>query len=53
MQRQLESIAVLNAEVGLVAQYFQDPPAQQPVPAPESAPAQPQGQVHAGQTHGE
>ena len=53
MANRLQSLAVLNAQLGLVSQYFQDPPAQQPVPAPESAPAQPQGQVHAGQTHGE
>lgn len=50
MSYRLANIAVLNAQLGLVGQYF---PEQQP--APMGAPVQqaPQGQVHQGQTHGE
>jgi hypothetical protein len=51
MQVQLEKIATLNAELGLVGQYFQDaPPTAAPAPAPAGAPV---GVVHPGQTHGE
>ena len=54
MQYKLGSIALLNAQIGLVAQYFQEPVAPAQVQA-EGAPVQtqPAGQVHAGQTHGE
>ena len=52
MQFQLQQIALLNAELGLVEQYFQEPVA---TPAPMGAPVTnaPQGNVHPGQTHGE
>jgi hypothetical protein len=56
MAFRLGSIAMLNAQVGLVAQYFQDPPQVAPQQvAPEGVPvqAQPQGKVHPGQTHAE
>ena len=55
MQQLLENIAIANAELGLVAQYFPDQqPAPQQAPAPQAgAPVAPAGQVHAGQTHGE
>ena len=63
MQCKLQNIALLNAELGLVEQYFKEPePAQQPVqqsPAPEKAPEPqvtnqvPVGQAHNGQSHGE
>ena len=58
MQAKLNSIAVLNAEMGLVEQYFQEPTAQQMPPqqvAPQGAPvqAQPSGKLHHGQKHGE
>lgn len=56
MSFRLSNIAVLNAQLGLVNQYFQEP-------APVAAPAAPEGQVpvggqpagkvHQGQTHGE
>lgn len=45
----LEKISILNAQIGLANQYFQDTP---PVAAPENVP-QPQGRVHQGQSHGE
>ena len=56
MQEQLGTIALLNAELGLVEQYFPEP---QAAPAPVAAPAPapvaeaPQGKVHQGQCHGE
>jgi len=53
MQNRLEKLAILNAELGLVEQYFQEPapaPVVQGAPVPQGAPA---GQVHQGQTHGE
>jgi hypothetical protein len=52
MQAQLLEITLLNAEMGLVEVYFQEPVA---TPAPMGAPVQnqPAGQVHPGQTHGE
>lgn len=50
MQIELEELALLNAEMGLVEQYFQE--AQQPAPQGVPQPA-PQGQVHNGQSHGE
>ena len=55
----LANIAILNAQLGGVEQYFQEPaqapapvpvPQEAPVPVPQEAPAQ---QVHQGQTHGE
>ena len=49
----LKNIAILNAQLGLVEQYFQEP-APQNAPAPEQQVAeQPQAQVHQGQSHGE
>jgi hypothetical protein len=49
MTYRLERLSILNAEMGLAEQYFQEPaPAAMPQPQP-----QPQGQVHPGQTHGE
>jgi hypothetical protein len=56
MQLNLQSLAVLNAELGLVEQYFQEPvPQAAPANVPQGAPVQgaPAGQVHQGQTHGE
>lgn len=57
MQYRLERLAILNSQVGLVDQYFQDAPQQQNAPAPAPAPAQneqkPQGNAHQGQSHGE
>lgn len=53
----LKEIALLNAEMGLVEQYFQDAPQQPQANAP--APQQPQPaevnptKTHQGQTHGE
>lgn len=54
MQYQLERLSILNAEMGLIEVYFKEP-APQAAPAPQGAPvtAQPAGQVHPGQTHGE
>lgn len=52
----LADIAIINAQIGLVEQYFQEP-AQQKAPAPAgdgaTAPAQPQGNVQPGQSHAE
>ena len=59
MQLELEILAVLNAKLGLVEEYFKEPVAPQGVPAPPpqqepvAAPAAPQGKVHQGQSHGE
>lgn len=58
MTVQLEKLALLNASMGLVEQYFQEQPQQQAPPmqvAPEQVPVggQPAGKVHPGQTHGE
>ncbi len=52
MSCRLENIALLNAQMGLVEQYFQEPT---PQVAPEQVPVQapPAGKVHQGQTHGE
>jgi len=55
MSFRLSNLAVLNAQMGLVEQYFQEP-APQAAPAPDGqvpVQAQPQGKVHQGQTHGE
>jgi len=57
MKEKLESLALLNAQIGLVGQYFQDAPpvaaGVPPVDAPPVVPEAPKGQVHQGQTHGE
>ena len=54
MQYRLGAIALLNAQLGLVGQYFQEPVAAPATGAPAGAPpAQPAGVVHAGQTFGE
>lgn len=56
MSFRLSNLAILNAQMGLVEQYFQEPaPQQQPQVMPEQVPvqAQPAGRVHQGQTHGE
>jgi hypothetical protein len=55
MQYLLERIAILNGEIALASQYFQDPvaaPQADATPAPANVPA-PQGVVHPGQTFGE
>jgi hypothetical protein len=51
MSYRLGNLALLNAQIGLVGQYFQEPAPQ----APQGEPVQeaPKGQVHQGQTHGE
>ncbi len=49
----LENIAIENAKLQLIEQYFQEPvaqPAGQPMGQPQG---QPMGQPHPGQTHGE
>lgn len=46
MAYSLQSIAIINAQVGLVEQYFGEQ-------VPQQQAAQPQGQVHQGQSHGE
>ena len=54
MDAQLQVIALLNAKLGLVEQYFQEPPVQQQVPQMSPQGQQvPQGKVHQGQSHGE
>lgn len=50
MAWRLSNIAILNAQLGLLGQYF---PEQQPQPVQAPAPQAPAGQVHAGQSHGE
>lgn len=49
MDVELTELALLNAKMGLVEQYFQEPAQGAPAPAQNV----PQGQVHPGQTHGE
>lgn len=57
----LANIAILNAQLGGVETYFQEPaqapaPQQEPAPAPQEAPQVQQAPaqvVHNGQTHGE
>ena len=49
MSRKLESIAVLNGQIGLTNQYFPEAPAA----SVATPPAQPAGVVHQGQTFGE
>jgi len=46
MKIKLDKLSLLNSDMGLVEQYFQEP-------APVAAQAPPAGQVHPGQTHGE
>jgi hypothetical protein len=56
MSFRLSNLAVLNAQMGLVEQYFQEPAPVAATPAPDGqvpVQAQPQGKVHQGQTHGE
>jgi hypothetical protein len=52
MSDRLASISLLNSQMGLAEQYFQEPA---PVATTAGAPVinQPAGQVHPGQTHGE
>jgi hypothetical protein len=55
MAYRLEKLAIINAQIGLVAQYFQEPQQGAPANAPQGEPVAqaPQGRVHQGQTHGE
>lgn len=59
MAFRLANLAMANAQMGLVEQYFQEPPAPQQVPVagqpvPQQVPVQGQPvKVHQGQTHGE
>ena len=62
MNLELEILALTNAKLGLVDQYFQEPAPQaapapdgqpQAAPAPAPAPEAPKGKVHQGQSHGE
>ena len=61
MNLELEILAITNAKLGLVDQYFQEPapqaapppPQADAAPAPPQADAAPQGKVHQGQSHGE
>lgn len=55
MSYSLEKIAILNAQTGLVEQYFKEPQKQADVAQPTQPPAaapEPTN-VHKGQTHGE
>jgi len=56
IQKQLKKLVFINAELGLVDQYFQEPePAQAqanaPVSPPPPAPAPAQVNAHPGQSH--
>jgi len=53
MSYRLSQLAILNAQLGLVNQYFQEPAPQAAGAPVQGAPVQPAGQVHQGQTHGE
>ena len=64
MSDKLKNLTLINAKLGLVEQYFQEPTAQTPTtgvpatptnaPAPANAPDNtPKGKVHQGQSHGE
>jgi hypothetical protein len=56
MGYKLQNLAILNAQLGLVNQYFQEPVPQAAAGAPVAPAPQagaPAGQVHQGQTHGE
>jgi len=50
ISEKLLNISILNAQIGLVNQYFQDQPVAQPNTVPSPTPA---GHVHPGQSHGE
>jgi len=54
MNSYLYDIALVNAKLGLIEQYFKEP-VPQAAPSPKSQPVQqtPQGKVHQGQSHGE
>jgi hypothetical protein len=56
MKFKLKKLGLLNAEIGLVGQYFQEPLAGASSPSQGTANTvtnPPAGQVHPGQTHGE
>ena len=54
MQYRLRELALLNAQLGLVEQYFKEPtPQVQPTQQGETVAQTPQGKVHQGQSHGE
>lgn len=54
MSFKLGTIALLNAKIGLIEQYFQDKtPQNASAPEGEKVAQAPQGQVHQGQSHGE
>lgn len=63
MDVELEELALVNAKLGLVEQYFQEPVAPEGQPQAAPAPQQegpvapvaekPAGKVHQGQSHGE
>jgi len=56
MDYQLGQLALINAKIGLVEQYFQEPaPQAAPQAAPAGAPVAeaPAAKVHQGQSHGE
>ena len=54
MVGKLRELAMLNAEMGLMEQYFNEPE-NPPQAAPQAAPVvqKPAGTVHQGQSHGE
>lgn len=49
MSKKLAKIAVVNTQLGLVEQYFQDDASSSNAPIP----SQPANVIHPGQTHGE
>jgi len=50
----LKSLAEVDLATQLVGKYFQEPPVEQPAPAPEQPAVAPDApQVHQGQSHGE
>jgi len=53
MDDKLTELALLNAKMGLVEQYFQEPTPEQNLPQGQQVGNVPQGHVHPGQTHGE
>jgi len=55
MSYRLSTLAILNAQMNLVEQYFQEPVPVPPVVQPDAATMgqKPVGQVHPGQSHGE
>ena len=50
---ELGKLAMVNAKLGLVEQYFQEPAPEQAPPAPPAPTGQVPVGVHKGQTHGE